>query len=132
MPNFLKRLVPVIVALRNLNMNFGVRLAFDKGQATGPFVCGRENITQKDGTTAGPFGNGEKGSWEDFFSNEEVETGDTRKWCVDHGSLTDGQTLLCGKRDEKREGYWLGEVCIYFPKLAMNATTGCSYVYEWS
>eukprot|EP00434_Breviolum_minutum_P012692 symbB.v1.2.011190.t1/scaffold714.1/size170141/7 len=39
--------------LLNLNMNFGVRLAFDKGQATGPFVCGRENITQKDGTTAG-------------------------------------------------------------------------------
>ena len=65
--NFLKRLVSVIVALRNLNMNFGVRLAFDKGQATGPFVCGRENITQKDGTTAGPFGNGEKGSWDDFF-----------------------------------------------------------------
>lgn len=36
-----------------LNMNFGVRFAFDKGQATGPFVCGRENITSKDGTTEG-------------------------------------------------------------------------------
>ena len=55
---FLKR--NAFSRLRNLNMNFGVRLAFDKGQATGPFVCGRENITTKDGTTAGPF-NGEKG-----------------------------------------------------------------------
>lgn len=39
--------------LLNLKMNFGVRLAFDKGQATGPFVCGRENVTAKDGTTTG-------------------------------------------------------------------------------
>ena len=36
-------------------------------------------------------------------------------------------SLQYGNRDEKRDGHWLGEVCIYFPKLAMNATTGCSY-----
>lgn len=28
--------------LLRLGMHFGVRLAFDKGQATGPYVCGRE------------------------------------------------------------------------------------------
>jgi len=39
--------------LLRLGMHFGVRLAYDKGQATGPFVCGRTNITSKDGTTAG-------------------------------------------------------------------------------
>ncbi|CAJ1343064.1 unnamed protein product [Effrenium voratum] len=39
--------------LLRLKMNFGVRLAYDKGQATGPFVCGRENVTTKDGTAAG-------------------------------------------------------------------------------
>eukprot|EP00439_Symbiodinium_sp_Y106_P085168 s167_g27.t2 len=39
--------------LLRLGMHFGVRLAYDKGQATGPFVCGRTNITNKDGTTEG-------------------------------------------------------------------------------
>eukprot|EP00931_Biecheleriopsis_adriatica_P019010 TRINITY_DN13096_c0_g1_i1.p1 TRINITY_DN13096_c0_g1~~TRINITY_DN13096_c0_g1_i1.p1 ORF type:complete len:479 (-),score=79.13 TRINITY_DN13096_c0_g1_i1:49-1485(-) len=29
--------------LHRIGMNFGVRFAFDKGQATGPFVCGRKN-----------------------------------------------------------------------------------------
>jgi len=39
--------------LLRLGMHFGVRLAYDKGQATGPFVCGRTNVTNKDGTTEG-------------------------------------------------------------------------------
>jgi len=30
--------------LVKLGMHFGVRFAFDKGQATGPFVCGREKV----------------------------------------------------------------------------------------
>ena len=69
--------------LRNLNMNFGVRLAFDKGQATGPFVCGRENITTKDGTTAGPLAATERKGREDLNGMRWAsETGDTRNWFV--------------------------------------------------
>ncbi|CAE6914019.1 unnamed protein product [Symbiodinium natans] len=39
--------------LLRLGMHFGVRLAYDKGQATGPFVCGRNEIRSKSGAIDG-------------------------------------------------------------------------------
>jgi len=52
--------------LKKIGMNFGVRLAFDKGMATGPFVCGRREKegADKDTHYSPEFcgdANGEKG-----------------------------------------------------------------------
>lgn len=43
--------------LARLGMHFGTRLAFDRGQATGPFVCGKDKDAPKPLFADGPFKN---------------------------------------------------------------------------
>lgn len=43
--------------LAKQGMNFGARLAFDKGQATGPFVCGRKETAPEPEFVQGAFQN---------------------------------------------------------------------------